>query len=105
MKKKLNGPVIYLNPKTLDITCNPSLCKEKLKSYFEIKETNYKWAGGPVLHRFYFSICSECSTRSITTLNKKLTDQSYKAAIKNLGIDPSLTEEELNEKKKYRKEN
>jgi len=96
MKKNFNGPVVYLDPKTLLPTCNPTICKDKIKSFYEIKETNYKWVGGPVKHRFYYSICSECNRRTITNLDKKLTDQSYKSGTRNQGIDPTLTEEELN---------
>lgn len=96
MKKNLNGPVIYLDPKTLLPTCNPYICKDKFFSLHEIKETNYKWVGGPVKHRFHYSICSECNRRTITSQDKKLTDESFKAGTKNQGIDPSLTEKEIN---------
>jgi len=98
MKKNSHGPVIYLDPETLLPTCNPSLCKDKLVNYYEVKETNYKWVGGPVKHKFYYSICNQCNKRTITNSDKKFTDISYKAGIKNQGIDPSLTEEEMNEK-------
>jgi len=93
MKKyKKPGKVVYIDPETNLPKCNPKSCTDKLQEYFEIKETNYKWIGGPVLHKFYYSICNDCNTRTITGKNKKLTDDSYKKALNNNGIDPDIKE-------------
>ena len=89
---KKPGPVVYIDPATNLPKCTPVSCIDKLKEYFEIKETNYKWVGGPVLHKFYYSICSDCNTRTITSKDKKQTDESYKRAIENNGNDPDIKE-------------
>jgi len=96
MKKITHGPVVYINPISGLPKCSPKDCVNKFQSFCEIKETNYKWIGGPVFHEYYFSICRECNTRTITTFDKKRTDQSYKNAIKNNGKDPAI-EEKIND--------
>lgn len=90
---KKPGPVVYIDPNTNLPKCTPETCVDKLQEYFEIKETNYKWVGGPVLHKFYYSICNDCNTRAITSKDKKQTDDSYKRAINNNGIDPDIKEQ------------
>ena len=92
MRNKKHGPVIYIDPKTGLSKCSPDKCKNKLVEYSEFKETNYKWVGGPVFHLYYYSISSDCGTRAITSLNKKKTDQSYKIATENQGVDPQVRE-------------
>jgi len=91
MKKQKHGPVVYIDPITNKPKCSPIECKNKLVEYSEVKETNYKWVGGPVKHYFYYSICDECGTRTITNEDKKRTDASYKKAINvGNGIDPDI---------------
>lgn len=92
MRDRSNGPVIYIDPITGKPKCTPSDCKDKLQQYNEVIETNYKWVGGPVKHTFYYSICQECNTRTITNQDKKKTDESYKRGTNNKGIDPLLEE-------------
>lgn len=94
MRDRSNGPVIYIDPNTGKPKCNPTDCKDKLKEYVDIIETNYKWVGGPVKHTFHYSICQDCGTRTITNSDKKKTDESYKRGTRNKGVDPLL--EELN---------
>jgi len=89
---KKPGPVIYIDPSTNQPKCDPTICANKFTSYFEIKETNYKWVGGPVFHKYHYSICKECGTRTITSNDKKLTDISYKKAIDNNGKDSDIVE-------------
>lgn len=89
---KKPGPVIYIDPETNEPKCNPTICADKLISNFEIKETNYKWVGGPVFHKHFYSICNDCGTRTITSYDKKSTDLSYKNAIDNNGKDPDILE-------------
>ena len=89
-KKQLHGPVIHIDPKTGSPICDPKSCEDKLVSQFEKVETNYKWVGGPVEHRFYFSLCSECGRRTITNKDKKLTSESYKRGTEHNGIDPEM---------------
>jgi len=92
MRNRKHGPVVYIDPSTGLPKCTPDDCADKLIEYSEVKETNYKWVGGPVYHRFYYSICQECNTRTITSSNKRKTDQSYKIATENAGIDPIVKE-------------
>ena len=92
MKHKKNGPVVYIDPSTGLPKCSPDKCADKLTEYSEFKETNYKWVGGPVYHIYYYSICKECNTRTITASDKRKTDQSYKIAIDNNGVDPEVKE-------------
>jgi len=92
MKKKLHSAVIHIDPKTGLETCDPKSCTDKLTSIFEVIETNYKWVGGPVKHKFYYSLCSQCNRRTITNQNKKLTNESYKRGTENSGIDPQTLE-------------
>lgn len=87
---KKPSKVIYIDPATNRSKCSPFDCKDKLIEHFEVKETNYKWVGGPVIHMFYYSICSECNTRTITSKNKNKTNESYKKAIDNKGKDPNI---------------
>jgi hypothetical protein len=94
MKKNSHGPVTYIDPTTGLPKCKPNDCKDKFKTYVEVIETNYKWVGGPVKHNFHYSICDQCGTRTITSKDKKLTNDSYKRGTENQGIDPKL--EELN---------
>ena len=96
MRDRSHGPVIYIDPTTGLPKCTPKDCIDKLDSCCEVKETNYKWVGGPVFHEYYYSICRDCGTRTITTLDKKKTDLSYKNAIQNNGIDPKV-QEKLND--------
>jgi hypothetical protein len=48
--------------------------------------------GGPVKHRFYYSLCSECNKRTITNKDKNLTNESYKRGTENKGVDNELEE-------------
>ena len=91
-KKHAPSPVVYLDPETETPTCNPKQCKDKLVQHSEIIETNYKWVGGPVKHTFYYSLCSECNKRTITSKDKTLTNESYKRGTENKGIDNKLEE-------------
>lgn len=85
------SPVVYIDPLTGKTTCNPTLCKEKFTvKKFDIVETNYKWSGGPVTHRFHYSFCEECNRRTITNNDKKLTSESFKRGTNNQGIDPEV---------------
>jgi len=87
MKKyKKPSRVVYIDPTTNLPKCNPNICKDKLQEFFEVKETNYKWVGGPVIHKFYYSKCMDCKTITITNQNKLKTNESYKNAIENNGI-------------------
>lgn len=90
---KKPGPVVYIDPVTNLPKCTPDSCMDKLQEHFEIKETNYKWVGGPVIHKFFYSICDDCNTRTITSKDKKQTDNSYKRAIENNGVDPEVKEQ------------
>jgi hypothetical protein len=88
MKKyKRPSRVVYIDPTTNFPKCNPNICKDKLQEFFEVKETNYKWVGGLVIHKFFYSRCSDCKSITITNLNKQRTNESYKNAIKNNGKD------------------
>jgi len=89
---KKPGPVVYIDPSTNLPKCNPIICADKFNEYFEIKETNYKWIGGPVVHKFYYSICNDCGTRTITNNDKKRTDESYKRGTNSSGVDPDVKE-------------
>lgn len=93
MKKTNPSKVVYIDPRTNLPKCDPTECKDKLISHFEIKETNYKWVGGPVIHKFYYSTCDECGTRTITPKDKRQTDESYRNAINNNGTDPLVKEQ------------
>lgn len=88
MKKQLHSPVIHIDPKTGLPTCDPKNCTDKLVSAYEIKETNYKWVGGPVIHKFYYSQCKECGRRTITNKDKNLSNESYKRGTQHNGKDP-----------------
>lgn len=90
---KKPGPVVYIDPGTGLPKCTPETCVDKLEQFFEIKETNYKWVGGPVIHKLHYSICNDCKTRTITNKDKKQTDDSYKRAIQNDGYDPNIKEQ------------
>lgn len=92
MRNRKHGPVVYIDPTTGKPKCDPTDCVDKLIEYFEFKETNYKWVGGPVFHKYFYSICKECNTRTITASDKRKTDQSYKIAIDNNGVDPEVKE-------------
>ena len=91
---KKPSKVVYVDPGTNKAKCTPLDCKNKLTEYYEITETNYKWVGGPVIHKFYYSICSECNTRTITNKNKSKTSESYKNAIKNNGKDKEIVNDQ-----------
>jgi len=53
MKKQLNGPVYYIDPVTGEKKCEAKACRKKFTiNKFYVKETNYKWVGGPVIHMF-----------------------------------------------------
>jgi hypothetical protein len=91
-KKHAPSPVVYLDPDTGLPTCDPKQCADKLVQYSEVIETNYKWVGGPVKHRFYYSLCSECNKRTITNKDKNLTNESYKRGTENKGVDNELEE-------------
>jgi len=90
MKKIKHGPVIHIDPKTGLVTCDPLQCVDKLNQLFEVIETNYKWVGGPVKHKFYYSLCTECNRKTITNHDKNLTSESYKRGTKNQGVDPQV---------------
>lgn len=89
---KKPGPVVYIDPVTNSPKCTPTSCIDKFTEHFEIKETNYRWVGGPVLHKFHYSICEDCKTRTITNEDKKKTNESYKRAVNNNGTDPIINE-------------
>lgn len=89
MKTKLNGPVIYLDPVTLNPTCSPSDCKDKFtKKVIEKRELNFVWVGGPIIHFYYQSFCNECSKKIQTSEDKKMTAESIRRGKLNRGIDP-----------------
>jgi len=96
MKKQLNGPVVYIDPKTGLKLCDSVKCKKKFTvSKFRIKETKYKWHGGPVIHKFHYSECVECGRSNATSKDKVLTNESFKRGTLNAGMDPdgiSLTD-------------
>lgn len=89
---KKPSPVVYIDPSTNLPKCDPVICADKLRAFYEIKETNYKWVGGPVIHKFFYSICDECGTRTITSSDKRRTDESYKQGTNNQGTDPDIKE-------------
>jgi len=89
---KKPSPVIYIDPKTNLPKCTPEICKEKFIGKYEIKETNYKWVGGPVTHKFHYSICKECNTIYLTGHDKKRTDESFKRGTEHNGLDPDVKE-------------
>jgi hypothetical protein len=100
MKKRNHGTVVYIDPITGLQKCSPNQCKNKLIEHTEIVETNYKWIGGPVKHFFYYFICKDCKSRTITAANKSKTFLSYKRAITNgKGKDPFIEEVNLNDSK------
>jgi len=50
MKRQLNGPVVFIDPVTGKALCDSVQCKNKFKDIkYNVKETNYKWVGGPVI--------------------------------------------------------
>lgn len=96
MKKQLNGPVVFIDPATGKALCDSVQCKNKFKDIkYNIKETNYKWVGGPVIHKQYYSICNECGRSHSTSKAKSLTGQSFKRGTENAGKDPEINESEL----------
>ena len=98
MKKNLNGPVIYINPKTGLPQCEAKACQKKFTvSKFRVKETNYKWIGGPVKHKFHYSLCEECGILGATSKDKALTSESYKRGTLNKGVDPEVKDMEIDE--------
>jgi len=91
MKKNAPGPVIYLDPKTGQPVCDSVKCKDKFNTRkYDVKETNYKWSGGPVTHKFYYSLCDECGRQNITNKDKALTGQSFRRGTLNKGVDPEI---------------
>lgn len=91
MKKNAPGPVIYLDPETGKPVCDSVQCKNKFTiGKFEVKETNYKWSGGPVIHKFHYSLCEECGRRNTTNKDKGLTSQSFRRGTLNKGVDPEI---------------
>jgi len=96
MKKKLHGPVIFIDPKTGQATCDAEQCKKKFTiSKYRIVQTNYKWSGGPVIHKSFQSLCNECSRSNATNKDKGLTGSSFRRGTLNAGVDPEITAEEL----------
>lgn len=96
MKKQLNGPVVYIDPKTGLALCDSVKCKKKFTiNKYSVKETNYKWSGGPVIHKFYYSLCEECGRSNSTNKDKGLSGQSFRRGTMNAGVDPEIKETEL----------
>jgi hypothetical protein len=99
MKKQLNGPVYYIDPVTGEKKCEAKACRKKFTiNKFYVKETNYKWVGGPVIHMFHYSLCNECGMLGATSKDKSLTSASYKRGTENKGVDPETIGMEVYEK-------
>lgn len=97
MKKNAPSPVVYLDPVTGKKLCDSEQCKNKFTiRKYEVKETNYKWTGGPVTHKYFYSLCEECGRKNTTNKDKALTSQSFTRGTNNKGIDPEI---EVNDEK------
>ena len=84
MKKNAPSPVVYLDPVTGKKLCDSEQCKNKFTiRKYEVKETNYKWTGGPVTHKYFYSLCEECGRKNTTNKDKALRSEEHTSELQS----------------------